>query len=427
MGEATGMKIQTTLNEDTSNSDSDKTKVIIIGSSRVMGLDAEYIDQIIGTNGKKVDVFNRGLSSDLPSRRLTVLDQSISDHPDVVLIGIDFENYLKKSESSFGLATETKFKNCGVILPTIQDTYSLFTIHDNLFGIDSTNFNNPKLSTLKIISKALKPDTNLNNEAKSQEIKTLFDKSVMSANAGNLEEAIAYNNKILELDPNYYDAILNNGNFLLRINKIDEASYFVNKAVSIAPDSILANYNKQSLLEKQGKIQESRFIAKKIEELEKQKTMSNDFPSDFEASKSSLKNKQSWRFDEPSWRIVQNDQSISSVIKKEGNLIQYSMPFESNGNEAKSLIKIIQRLKQDNIHVVLFTSPLYKELFYAADSCQMKNFEDFVQKLSRDFDIPVYYLHDKYLGLNIWRDQVHIIWGKTIYTEDVAKIILKEI
>lgn len=422
MGQATGLKNQDT--DDTFNLTFDKLKVIIVGSSRVMGLDAEYMDEIIATSGKKAEVFNRGLSSDTPSRRMTVLDQSISDKPDVALIGIDYANYHENTDSSPVLATKSKFKNCESKLPAIQDTYSLFTIPENPI-FDSANLN-PKLSTLKFITQLTNQNTDKEAKAVNPAIKELFDKSMESWNAGKIDEAIEHNNKILELDSNYYDAILNNGFFLQSIGKLDDATYFVNKAVSMSPDSIRANYNKQTLLEKQGKIAESQIIADKIKQIE-QNAIAKDLPDDFEASKVSLTGKQSWRFDEPSWRIVQSDQWISSNIKKRGDLATYSAPFEPNGNEARSLVKIIQKLQQENIHVILFTTPIYKELYYSADSCQMKNYEDFLQKISRDHGIPVYYLHDKYLKLDIWRDQTHIIWGRSDYTEDVAKIILKEI
>jgi tetratricopeptide (TPR) repeat protein len=390
----------------------------------MMGLDAVYIDQFLEAKGTSVDVFNRGLSSDLPSRRLTVLAQNISEKPDAVLIGIDYANYLEKPNITSNLATQTKFGSCETTLPKIQEFYS-FHVSGNFFGFDPTNLKNPKLSTLKLISESFMHETDAEIATKNKKIDTLFEKSITSYNEGNLEDAILYNEKILEIDPNYYDAILNNGYLLTSQGKLDEATYFINKAVSLAPDSLRANYNKQFLLEKQGKIAEAEVLGKKIDELQKQKAVLNNTPQDFEASKTSS-GKQSWRFDEPAWRVVQSDQWISTNIQKRGNLETYSMPFDPNGNEAKSLVKIIQNLQQNNINVVLFSTPIYKELYHSVDSCQFKNFEIFLEKLSIDFDITVVFLHDKYLELDIWRDQTHVIWGKTIYTEDVAKIILGE-
>jgi len=48
---------------------------------------------------------------------------------------------------------------------------------------------------------------------------------------------------------------------------------------------------------------------------------------------------------------------------------------------------------------------------------------------SNEFAIPVYFLHEKYVDLEIWRDTKHIAIhpDAQIYTDDILKIILKEI
>ena len=59
----------------------------------------------------------------------------------------------------------------------------------------------------------------------------------------------------------------------------------------------------------------------------------------------------------------------------------------------------------------------------------MENFQKMLNNISNEFGIPVYFLHDKYADLDIWRETLHIAVhpDAKIYTDDISKIILKEI
>ena len=48
---------------------------------------------------------------------------------------------------------------------------------------------------------------------------------------------------------------------------------------------------------------------------------------------------------------------------------------------------------------------------------------------AHDFEIPVYFFHDSYIDLDIWRDSFHISIhpDAKIYTNDISKIIFKEL
>ncbi|MFZ1288555.1 MAG: tetratricopeptide repeat protein [Melioribacteraceae bacterium] len=56
---------------------------------------------------------------------------------------------------------------------------------------------------------------------------------------GNEDAAIHYYKRAIELNPNYWDAILNYGQILLTKNKYDEAFYWISKAHNLAPDNIV--------------------------------------------------------------------------------------------------------------------------------------------------------------------------------------------
>ena len=48
--------------------------------------------------------------------------------------------------------------------------------------------------------------------------------------------------------------------------------------------------------------------------------------------------------------------------------------------------------------------------------------------MARQFDIPVFFLHEKYADMNIWKDRLHIANNpkSIIFTEDIfEKIVYK--
>jgi exoribonuclease II len=51
-----------------------------------------------------------------------------------------------------------------------------------------------------------------------------------------------------------------------------------------------------------------------------------------------------------------------------------------------------------------------------------------LQEFSEKNDIPVYFLHEKYSEMEIWRDNIHVAINQDvqIYTNDILEILLKE-
>lgn len=312
----------------------EKTRVFLIGSSRMMGLDSEFIDNFISKKGKKVDVYNQGLSSDLPSRRLTVLDVSVSNQPDIIFIGVDLSNFLRAQKETNPVST-ISVGNDGYSqrLPNLQDFYSTFTLEGDFFEKDLRIFDNPKFTTLKFIQ-------------------------------------------------------LNIQRFVYGVD-VDQ------KQIDIQTD------NQQGF---------------------------NQNPNDFEVSKMYLNHKQSWDFDNPKFRIVASNELIDRLINKgEGINFYSSAIFESEGNQAKSLKNIIEVIQKNEIKVVLFTTPVHKKYLEASSPELIEDFNEFLEEISKRYGISIYHFHEKYSESNVWRDNQHVIWGKTEYTNDVANAVLKEI
>ena len=99
--------------------------------------------------------------------------------------------------------------------------------------------------------------------------------------------------------------------------------------------------------------------------------------------------------------------------------------------ETKKIIalnQIIHKLQKNDIKVILFSYPHSKAL-YTFQPQDLKDFQRMLNNKSNEFSIPVYFLHEKYVDLEIWRDTVHIAIhpDAQIYADDILKIILKEI
>ena len=47
---------------------------------------------------------------------------------------------------------------------------------------------------------------------------------------------------------------------------------------------------------------------------------------------------------------------------------------------------------------------------------------------SNEYDIPVYFLHDRYVDMEIWRDSQHVAINSNtqVYTDDILEILLME-
>lgn len=113
----------------------------------------------------------------------------------------------------------------------------------------------------------------------------------------------------------------------------------------------------------------------------------------------------------------------------------YGIP-DSNGldlnEENKQIIalnKILNKLQNNNIKVILFTIPQHNTAISAIETFELENFQEVLNVKSNEFDIPIYFLHDEYSNLDIWRENFHIAIhpDAEIYTNDISKIILKEL
>ena len=124
----------------------------------------------------------------------------------------------------------------------------------------------------------------------------------------------------------------------------------------------------------------------------------------------------------------------TSIHSNEKLIEDFGWP-ENNGldvtEENKKIIalnQIIHKLQENDIKVILFSYPHSKAL-YTFQPQDLKDFERMLNNKSNEFAIPVYFLHEKYVDLEIWRETLHVAIhpDAQIYADDILKIILKEI
>ena len=124
----------------------------------------------------------------------------------------------------------------------------------------------------------------------------------------------------------------------------------------------------------------------------------------------------------------------TSIHSNEKLIEDFGWP-ENNGldvtEENKKIIalnQIIHKLQENDIKVILFSYPHSKAL-YTFQPQDLKDFERMLNNKSNEFAVPVYFLHEKYVDLEIWRETLHVAIhpDAQIYADDILKIILKEI
>ena len=109
--------------------------------------------------------------------------------------------------------------------------------------------------------------------------------------------------------------------------------------------------------------------------------------------------------------------------------VPYDIDPPDRNKNLIALKKIIQELRENDIHVVIFITPYHKYHLEQMTNYETESFNSVLQNLSSESNITIYSLYDKYSDLPIWRDIDHITGSKnvTIYSNDIAKIILDEI
>lgn len=124
-------------------------KGFLLGNSRVFVLDELLISDHLLKNGKNIIVYDLAIGGKTPDYWKDHLEDIIISKPEIVVIGIDPEDFISKIspseiDSFWFLSVNSLLSNSNKLIG--EKLQSL-----NVFKFDLNNFNNPKLSSLKII------------------------------------------------------------------------------------------------------------------------------------------------------------------------------------------------------------------------------------------------------------------------------------
>ena len=143
----------------------------------------------------------------------------------------------------------------------------------------------------------------------------------------------------------------------------------------------------------------------------------------------------------PFWPIfgylgtILNDEQLRDLYARQceenhrGCSLSYE-PINPEKNENFSALKeIIKKLKENDIQVIVYSSPFGKNYLDSMRDSDKQIFATFLSIISNEFDIPVYQLHDKYTNEQIWFDNSHIALGNSeiLPNVDIGQIILDEL
>ena len=103
-------------------------------------------------------------------------------------------------------------------------------------------------------------------------------------------------------------------------------------------------------------------------------------------------------------------------------------PAEKNKNFI-ALKEIIKKLKENDIKVIIYSTPHNKYFLDSMRESDKQIFDTFLSIISDEFDIPVYRLHDRYINEQIWYDNSHVALGNNeiSHNADIGQIILDEL
>ncbi len=126
-------------------------------------------------------------------------------------------------------------------------------------------------------------------------------------------------------------------------------------------------------------------------------------------------------------RITSDSTLKNSVIESSGNMIKDNSII--NSKEIRYLKEIIEKLQENDIKIVLFKTPHNQYYIENIPVDAIKDYDLVLNEISTEMNVDVYDFFDNYADLPIWFDLEHVSYNEksSIYTDDVVKMILKEI
>jgi len=133
----------------------------------------------------------------------------------------------------------------------------------------------------------------------------------------------------------------------------------------------------------------------------------------------------------PFFEPTEKEFDVMDKTEIELSLTKFPYPVPKIGNpntndELTAFKKIIETLQQNNIKVIIFSTPNSQVLLNSYTNSTKENFNAILEDLSNEYNIEVYQLQDKYSNIDIWSDFQHVSASSSgkIYSDEIISIIL---
>ena len=123
--------------------------------------------------------------------------------------------------------------------------------------------------------------------------------------------------------------------------------------------------------------------------------------------------------------IILDDNPLKKQNESNPHIFDRMKLYDVN-EDVKALEKMIQLSRENDIQFIIYTTPHSKYLNETVDQINKDRFILILNTISKKYDVPIHYLHEKYWGEKIWNDNSHVIMsnGGSHYM-DLVNIILK--
>jgi hypothetical protein len=100
-----------------------------------------------------------------------------------------------------------------------------------------------------------------------------------------------------------------------------------------------------------------------------------------------------------------------------------------NNIELEKFEKIIDRLQNEDIQIVVFTTPLSGVYLDEIPESVKKSFKNILNDLSKKYGIEIYEYEEKYADKHIWNNLDHIAYNdkSIIFSDEIVEMILQEV
>ncbi|HAA28221.1 MAG TPA: hypothetical protein DCE56_11770 [Cyanobacteria bacterium UBA8553] len=146
------------------------------------------------------------------------------------------------------------------LLVRMQQDPNLLQVIAQQFGLET---NDPQMIIQEVINQLA-----VANQGATEEAETWFTQAIQEHQAGDLEQAIASYDKVLEMRPDAYQAWFNRGNVLVQLGRFEEAIASFDKTLEFQPDLHEAWDHRGDALSSLGRFDEASASYAKAKELE---------------------------------------------------------------------------------------------------------------------------------------------------------------